>query len=79
MKKRNLIFAFLMLLNSIVFSQILTPVKWTFSSSKTSDSTANLYFKASIDPNWHVYSQFIEGEGPVPTTFTFDKSKDYSL
>ena len=60
---------------SLSYSQVLKPVKWTFSSNKTSDSTANLYFKATIDQGWHIYSQYITGEGPIPTTFTFDKSK----
>lgn len=62
---------------SFGYSQILKPVKWSFSSGKVNDSTANLYFKATIDKGWHVYSQFIKGEGPVPTTFAFDKSSDY--
>jgi len=76
MRNRNILLVILMLVSSIGFSQILKPVKWTFSSYKTSDSTANLYFKAAIDKGWHVYSQFIKGEGPVPTTFAFDKSHD---
>ena len=62
-----------------VFSQILAPVKWTFNTAKVNDSIVNLYFKATIDKGWHVYSQFITGEGPVPTTFAFDKSKNYQL
>jgi thiol:disulfide interchange protein len=79
MRNRSFILIILMLVNSIGFSQVLTPVKWTFSSKKINDSTANLSLKATLDKGWHVYSQNITGEGPVPTTFTFDKSKDYKL
>lgn len=60
-------------------SQILEPVKWSFSSEKTTDSTANLYLTATIEKDWHIYSQTIEGEGPVPTSFTFEKSSNYKL
>jgi thiol:disulfide interchange protein len=77
MRNRNFLLIMLMLVASVGFSQVLTPVKWTFSSKKITDSTANLYFKATIDKGWHVYSQNIKGDGPVPTTFTFEKSKDY--
>jgi thiol:disulfide interchange protein len=59
------------------FAQILNPVKWTFSSKKINDTVAELYLKATIDKGWHVYSQYIPENGPVPTSFTFEKSKDY--
>lgn len=61
------------------FTQILEPVKWSFSSEKTSDSTANLYLTATIDEGWHVYSQVIDGEGPIPTSFSFEKSSSFQL
>ena len=77
MKTRHIIFFLLLCISCSGFSQVLKPVKWSFSSSKVNDSTANLYMKATIDKGWHIYSQFITGEGPIPTTFTFDKSNDY--
>jgi thiol:disulfide interchange protein len=64
---------------SQAFSQIIEPVKWSFSSEKLTDSTANLYLTATIDKDWHIYSQTIVGEGPIPTSFTFEKSTDYQL
>jgi len=79
MKNRSIFLTIMVLLSSIGFSQVLKPVKWTFSSAKTSDSTANLYCKATIDKGWHVYSQFIKADGPVPTTFAFEKSTDFKL
>ena len=60
-------------------AQIYAPVKWTFSSKKINDTEAELTFKASIDKGWHVYSQFIANDGPVPTSFKFEKNKAFDL
>jgi thiol:disulfide interchange protein DsbD len=79
MKLKNLLLITLIFGFSQSFSQVLKPVKWTFSANKTSDSTANLYLKASMDKGWHIYSQYIKGEGPVPTSFTFYKNRNYLL
>ncbi len=62
-----------------VFSQILEPVKWSFSVEEEGGGQATLVLKAAIENKYHVYSQFLVGEGPIPTTFTFEKSKDYEL
>jgi thiol:disulfide interchange protein DsbD len=32
---------------------------------------------ANIDPNWHLYSQEVPEDGPIPTSFTFDGNKNY--
>ncbi|MFC5282598.1 protein-disulfide reductase DsbD family protein [Pedobacter alpinus] len=61
------------------FAQILKPVKWTFIAETINQTEANVVITAKIDAKWHLYSQFIEEGGPVPTSFTFAKSKDYSL
>jgi len=60
-------------------AQILTPVKWSYASKKISATEAVVFIKATIDEGWHVYSQFVKEGGPVKTTFTFTKSKDYQL
>ncbi|MEO8793863.1 MAG: cytochrome c biogenesis protein CcdA [Daejeonella sp.] len=60
-------------------AQILEPVKWSFSSKTINDKEAELILIAKIDKGWHVYSQFIEEGGPVPTSFTFKPSPDYKL
>lgn len=62
-----------------VQGQILDPVKWNFSSKKVSDKEAELVITAKIDKGWHVYSQFIEEGGPIPTSFKFIPSADYKL
>lgn len=65
----TLVFAFLSL---NTYSQILDPVKWTTSVKKTSDTEAVLIITASIDKNWHLYSQSVPEGGPVATRFSFE-------
>lgn len=62
-------------------AQIQEPVKWAFSSEKVSDTEYNIILKATIDAGWHVYSQNIpdDGMGPIPTSFSFEESKDFEL
>src|ERR1700741_3735115 len=72
--KRSLLFLFLLPL--AIKSQILTPVKWSFSQTMTSDNNYDLKFKATIDKTWHIYSQYIGDNGPVPTKFTFQPNTD---
>ncbi|PWH82535.1 hypothetical protein DIS18_09820 [Algibacter marinivivus] len=67
---------FILLIALITFSignsQILEPVKWKTSLEKFSDTEYNLVTQATIDPGWHLYSQDVPEDGPIPTTFTFD-------
>ncbi|RZL18746.1 MAG: sugar transporter [Pedobacter sp.] len=60
-------------------SQILKPVTWSYAFKKTSPTEATVYIKATIDDNWHLYSQTVKEGGPVKTTFTFPKSTAYTL
>ena len=67
----------LILLLSLLFvtlgnSQIVEPVKWKTSVEKISDNTYKLISKASIEAGWHLYSQNVPEDGPIPTTFMFD-------
>ena len=55
------------------------PVKWSTSVEKIDDNTAWLKMTATIADGWHLYSQFIPEGGPIPTSFIFTPSKDYSL
>jgi len=63
----------------ITSAQIFNPVTWDFSQKQISDHEIELQFKATIDEGWHLYSQFIEEDGPVPTEFTFTTEGGYSL
>ncbi|KJD34493.1 thiol:disulfide interchange protein DsbD [Tamlana nanhaiensis] len=58
--------------SSAVFAQILEPVKWSTSVEKISDTEYILVSKATIENGWHLYSQNVPEEGPIPTSFIYD-------
>ncbi|RYH75542.1 thiol:disulfide interchange protein [Flavobacteriaceae bacterium 144Ye] len=70
---KNIVLSCLMLIMPIVASQaqILEPVKWSTSVEKISDTEYNLVSIATIDKGWHLYSQNVPDDGPIPTTFTY--------
>ncbi|MCH1547622.1 MAG: hypothetical protein L7S44_03570 [Flavobacteriaceae bacterium] len=70
---------FFALFNFNATAQILDPVSWDFETVKISENEYELVFIAEIDPKWSVYSQFIDGIGPVPTSFTFDLNQGFNL
>jgi len=72
---KKLIFFAALIFSINVFSQILDPVKWTTSIEKVSDDEYKLITKASIESGWHLYSQNVPEDGPIPTTFTFNDSE----
>jgi thiol:disulfide interchange protein DsbD len=76
---KNILVAILTLISVIASAQIFDPVSWEFTQHQLSDNEIELQFKASIDDKWYIYSQFIEGDGPVPTEFTFTSEGGYEL
>lgn len=73
---------FLLFLLNIFFSlsqaQIYNPVKWEYKVEQKGDE-ATLLFIANIDKGWHLYSQDIPPDGPIPTFFNIEKSNSFSL
>ncbi len=78
MKKLVLIIS-LWLTSAAAFAQIATPVKWAYAAKKVSSTEAVVFFKATIDDGWHIYSQHVKEGGPVATEFAFAPSKEYTL
>lgn len=72
MKKLFLVFL-LACINFFASAQIYDPVSWKFGAENISDKEATLVITANIEPGWHVYSQFIEEGGPIPTSFKFQE------
>ena len=60
-------------------SGIFEPVKWAFSQEKTGDGEYILNVRATIDQNWAVYSQHLDEDGPIPTTFYFNEQEGLEL
>ena len=52
------------------------PVVWETQLEKLDDTRFMLVFNATIASNWHLYSQFSNDQGALPTEFVFD-SKGY--
>ena len=52
--------------------QAQEPVVWTTDLEKTTDMEYLLIFKASVQPKWHLYSQNLPKDGPLPTEFIFE-------
>lgn len=59
------------IISPTVEAQIFDPVDWTFSAQRISESEAELTFIATIDNGWHLYSQEVAEDGPIPTSFIF--------
>ncbi|RXP64480.1 thiol:disulfide interchange protein [Lutibacter sp. HS1-25] len=61
------------------YAQIHNPVKWSTAVNKVSDTEYDLIIKAQIEENWHLYSQNVPEDGPIPTNFTFEVGEDFQL
>ncbi|MBL4624808.1 MAG: hypothetical protein JKY42_06675 [Flavobacteriales bacterium] len=55
-------------------SQIFDPVDWSYETKELGNNEYELIFKIKIEENWHVYSQHLTGDGPVPTEFIFEEN-----
>lgn len=55
------------------------PVKWKCSVNYLDGNQAELVMKATVGGGYHLYSQFMEEGGPIPTTFNFPKSERFTL
>jgi thiol:disulfide interchange protein len=77
---KNLISSILLIFLSISgsHSQILDPVEWTYAVEQNGDQ-AELIFTATIEPGWHLYSQYIDEGGPIKTSFVFEPNSAFEL
>ena len=77
---KKLLLSLLLLVSFFGNAQIFDPVKWKTKIVQKSDTEFELVMEATIDFNWHLYSQFTPEGGPQPLEFTFKGSgKDYKL
>ena len=76
---KKIILILLLTLGFASYAQVFEPVKWTTSVEKVSETEYNLIAKASIDRGWHLYSQNVPEDGPIPTSFSFEENEGYSL
>jgi len=77
---KKVVLSFLLLCCVLGMSaEIQKPVTWSYSNKQVSETEFDLVLTANIDNSWHLYSQFIGEGGPVPTSFKFKPSPDYTL
>ncbi|KPK84536.1 MAG: hypothetical protein AMS27_09610 [Bacteroides sp. SM23_62_1] len=79
--KKSFLVLLLLILTTVIFrlqSQVLDPVDWEFSYEQTGNNHVDLIFMARIEDNWHLYSQDLPEGGPIPTSFTFIASDNYT-
>lgn len=77
--KKALIITMAILYSGLLSAQISNPVKWSFSSKKVADKTYEITATAKMDASWHIYSQYTDEGGPLPTSFTFTKNSQVIL
>lgn len=78
MKKILLALWGLVFVSALSFAQE-NPVKWKCSVKRLKGNEAELVIKANVGGGYHLYSQFMEEGGPMPTTFYFPKSEKFTL
>lgn len=70
----------LLLLTFFAQGQILNPVKWKTKVVQKSETEFELIMDATIENEWHMYSQFTPDGGALPTVFDFKNTKgNYTL
>ena len=70
--KYTFLLAFAIFLGFSVSAQSNKQVNWTFTTKKIADKTYEVRMTANIKGDYHIYAQEA-GEGPVPTSFTFNR------
>jgi len=79
----RLVLAFIILLSYIspgLGQNDDNPVSWSHEVNKLAENDYELIFKAKIADGWHIFSQFTDENGSLPSEFTFLKSgEDYEV
>lgn len=77
--KNLFLLLFSVAISTLSTAQIHEPVIWSTSTEKISETEYDLVINASIEPNWHLYSQNVPEDGPIATSFAFTASEDFEL
>lgn len=70
---------FLMVLSVLTVGAFAQSVSWKSSAVKKSAGVYEVTIVATVPSTWHIYSQNLVGDGPVPTKFTFTKNPMVTL
>jgi len=58
---------------------ILEPVEWNIKAEYKGDRTIDVFFTATIDDGFHLYSVDVPEDGPLPTEFIFENPVGFEL
>jgi len=78
MKKLILFIAIFLAIHNLT-AQIYDPVSFKTAVKELDSNTYELSITTQIEKNWHIYSQKVPANGPMPTSFKFAKSKNYTV
>lgn len=75
------LFLFISLFVSLVSvgQQQLNPVTWKVTYLDLPNGEGEITFTAIIEKKWHIYSQKVTVDGPIPTSFVITPSKEFKL
>lgn len=62
------------LIGTVAMAQSDKEVKWAYSAKKIADKTYEVHLTATVGNSWHIYSQNVGVDGPIPTKFEFTKN-----
>jgi len=74
--KNTLLLALCCLIGFIIQAQV---VQWNFSSKKIADKTYEIHLTATVEEDWHIYSQATPKGGPLATQIIVTKNPLISL
>ena len=62
-----------------VSAQISKPVKWSYTTKHIKDNIVEIQIKATVEKDWHLYSQFNTEGITQQTVFSYEPSSSYQL
>ena len=54
-------------------------VQWTYSTKKIQKNIYEVHLTAMVQNPWHIYSQYMDSGGPLPTTITLNHNPNIEL
>ncbi|HUP13823.1 MAG TPA: hypothetical protein VM187_16495, partial [Niastella sp.] len=64
--KVTLLSLLMTVIGAVAMAQSSSEVKWAFSSKKIADKTYEVRMTATVNSGWHIYSQKVGVDGPIP-------------
>jgi len=80
--KRHILLLFILFPSVLSQAQILTPAKWTYSTSTQNTKVGDeveLIFTATIEKDWYLYSSEFPCEDPIKTNFILTPHSSFQL